>query len=64
MCSEEDHQLDGIEEENDLDVLFNSSLKFGDHINKIVHKVNRLIGLRIFSYLKPQMLQFLYTTLF
>ena len=26
-CSGEDHQLDGIEEENDLGVLFNTSLK-------------------------------------
>ena len=44
-CTGEVHQLDGIEEENDLSVLFNSSLKFGDYINKIVHKVNRLLGL-------------------
>ena len=27
MCTGEDHQLDGIEKENDLCVLFNSSLK-------------------------------------
>ena len=44
-CTSEEHQLDGIEEENDLGVLFNSSLKFGNHINKIVHKANRLLGL-------------------
>ena len=59
-CSEEDHRLDGIEEENDLDVLFDPSLKFGDHINKIMHKANRLFGLRTFSYLEPQMIQLLY----
>ena len=27
-ATSEEHQLDGIEEENDLGVLFNSSLKF------------------------------------
>ena len=57
-CTDEDHQLNGIEEENDLGVLFNSSLKFGDHINKIVYKRNRLLGTikRTITYLKPQML--------
>ena len=57
--------MDGIEEENDLGVLFNSSLKFGNHINKIVHKANRLLGLikRTFSYLEPQILSLLHTTL-
>ena len=55
-CTSEEHLLDGIEEENDLGVLFNSSLKFGNHISKIVHKANRLLGLikRTFSYLEPQ----------
>ena len=64
-CTSEEHQLDGIEEENDLGLLFNSSLKFGNHINKIVHKANRLLGFikRTFSYLEPQMLRLLYTTL-
>ena len=63
-CTSEEHLLDGIEEENDLGVLFNSSLKFGNHISKIVHKANRLLGLikRTFSYLEPQMLRLLYTT--
>ena len=63
-CTSEKHQLDGIEE-NDLGVLFNSSLKFGNHINKIVHKANRLLGLimRTFSYLEPQMLRLLHITL-
>ena len=65
LLTSEEHQLDGIEEENDLGVLFNSSLKFGNHIHKIVHKANRLLGLikRTFSYLEPQMLGLLYTTL-
>ena len=64
-CTSEEHQLDGIEEENDLGVLFNSSLKFGNHINKIVHKAKRLLGFikRTFSYLEPQMLRLLYTAL-
>ena len=64
-CTSEEHLLDGIEEENDLGVLFISSLKFGNHISKIVHKANRLLGLikRTFSYLEPQMLRLLYTTL-
>ena len=58
LLTSEEHQLDGIEQENDLGVLFNSSLKFGNHIHKIVHKANRLLGLikRTFSYLEPQML--------
>ena len=46
--------------------LVDSSLKFGDHINKIiVHKANRLLGVikRTFSYLESQMLRLLYTTL-
>ena len=29
-CTSEEHLLDGIEEENNLGVLFNSSLKFGN----------------------------------
>ena len=29
-CTHEEHQLDGIEEDNDLGVLFNSSLKFAN----------------------------------
>ena len=64
-CTSEEHLLDGIEEEDDLGVLFNSSLKFGNHISKIVHKANRLLGLikRTFSHLEPQMLRLLYTTL-
>ena len=47
-----------------MGVLFNSSLKFGNHINKILHKANRLLGLikRTFSYFEPQMLRLLYTT--
>ena len=44
-CTSEEHQLDGIEEEDDLGVLFNSSLKFGNYINKIMHEANRLLGL-------------------
>ena len=39
-CTSKEHQLDGIEAENDLGVLFNSFLKFRNHINKIVHKAN------------------------
>ena len=64
-CTSEDHQSDGIDEENDLVVLFNSFLKFGNHINKTVHKASRLLGLikRTFSYLEPQKLRLLYTTL-
>ena len=64
-CTSEEDQLDGIEEDNDLGVLFNASLKFGSHINKIVHKANRLLGLikRTFCYLEPQMLRLLYITL-
>ena len=45
--------------------IFNSSLKFGNHINKMVHKANRILGLlkRSLSYLEPQMLQLLYIIL-
>ena len=28
-----------------MGVSFSSSLKFGDHINELVHKANRLLGL-------------------
>ena len=34
-----------VYEEQDLGVLFTSNLRFGGHINQIVHKANRLIGL-------------------
>ena len=34
LSTGEDHQLDGVEEEKDLGVLFSPSLKFGGHINK------------------------------
>ena len=65
LCSDQRHQLDRVEEEKDLGVLFSSTLKFSNHIKEIVHRANRLIGLikRTFSYLEPQMLRILYTTL-
>ena len=65
LCSDKDHQLDRVEEVKDLGVIFNSSLKFGNHIKKMVHKANRLLGLikRTFSYLEPQMVRILYITL-
>ena len=54
-----------MEEEKDLGVLFSSTLKFNHHVNKIVHKANRLLGLikGTFKFLDPQMLHNLYTAL-
>ena len=49
-----------------MGVLFNSSLKFGYHVNKVVHKANRLLVLikrTLVTYLEPQMLLSLYATL-
>ena len=62
LSSGEDHQLNRVEEEKDLGVLFNTNLKFSNHIKEIVHKANRLLGIikRTFSYLEPQMLRMLY----
>ena len=65
IYSDKNHQLDRVEGEKDLGVVFVSSLKFANHIKAIVCKANRLIGLikRTFSYLEPQMLRILYTSL-
>ena len=54
-----------VYEEQDLGVLFTSNLRFGGHINQIVHKANRLIGLikQTFNYLDPPMLRALYVGL-
>ena len=59
-CTGEDVEL------RRMGVLFNPSLKFGDHINIVVHKANRLLAFikrALVTYLEPQMLLSLYTTL-
>ena len=47
-----------VEEEKDLGVLFSSTSKFSQHVQEIVNKAIRLLGLikRIFKFLGPQML--------
>ena len=39
------HILETVDSESDLGIMFNKNLKFDEHIDSTVHKVNRIIGL-------------------
>ena len=52
-------------EQQDLGILFTSNLKFGDNVNKIAHKANRVIGIikRSFHCIDKIMFRTLYVSL-
>ena len=56
------HVLSTEYSESDLGILFKKNLKFGEHINNTVNKVNRIIGLikRKFTYMDKDLFLTLY----
>ena len=56
------HVLSTEDSESDLGVLFKKNLKFDEHINNTVNKVNRIIGLikRKFTYMGKDLFLTLY----
>ena len=56
------HTLATEDSECDLGILFNKSLKFEEHIDNTVNKVNRIIGLikRKFTYMEKSLFLTLY----
>jgi len=59
------HNLTNEEGEKDLGIKFNSSLKFDEHINLTVNKVNKIIGLikRTFKFMDKSLFLTLYKSL-
>ena len=60
-----DHQLRNKESEKDLGVVLKNDLKYDYHINAIVSKANRVLGLirRTFSFLNADIVKLLYVSL-
>ena len=60
-----ERQLGILQEEKDLGVIFDPSLKFSKHINTVANKANRILGVikRTFSYMDSRMFTTLYKTL-
>ena len=58
------HELEHVFEEKDLGVIFDSELKFEEHISAKVKKANAMVGLirRTFSFLDCKLFRKLYTT--
>ena len=59
------HKLSNEDPECDLGVLFKSNLKFDEHIDNTINKVNRIIGLikRKFKFIDKDLFLTLYTSL-
>ena len=59
------HVLSTEDSESDLGILFKKNLKFDEHINNTVNKVNRIIGLikRKFTYMDKDLFLTLYKSL-
>ena len=59
------HVLSTADSESDLGTLFKKNLKFGEHINNTVNKMNRIIGLikRKFTYMDKDLFFTLYKSL-
>jgi hypothetical protein len=57
--------LDSVQEEKDLGIIIDCRLKFDSHINSIVNRSNRMMGIirRTFDRLEPQVFRPLFTTL-
>ena len=53
------HKLSNEDSEWDLGVLFKSNLKFDEHIDNTINKVNRIIGLikRKFKFIDKDLFQ-------
>ena len=54
-----------VDSEKDLGVIFDSNMKFGEHINIKVTKVNQILGLilRTFTYMDKEMFLYLFKSL-
>ena len=59
------HVLSTEDSESDLGILFKKNLKFDEHIDNTVNKVNRIIGLlkRKFTYMDKDLFLTLYKSL-
>ena len=59
------HTLSTDDSECDLGILFKNNLKFDEHINKVVNKVNSIIGLirRKFTHIDKSLFLTLYKSL-
>ena len=53
---DEDTTIEECTEEKDLGVIFDTSLKFDIHINNVVNKANKILGVtrRTFEYMDPE----------
>ena len=60
-----EHELEHVFEDKDLEVTFESDLKFDEHISAKVRKANAIVGLirRTFSFHNCRMFKKLYTTI-
>ena len=54
-----------VDSEKDLGVIFDSNMKFGEHINSNVTKANQILGLifRTFTYMDKEMFPNLFKSL-
>ena len=61
----DNHPLDQIDSEKDLGITVDNKLKFEDHVNNIVNKANKMMGLvrRSFDYLDKPMFTKLFKSL-
>ena len=57
------HTLSLEDSECDLGILFKKNLKFAEHIDKVVNKVNRISGLRKFTHIDKSTFLTLYKSL-
>ena len=59
------HILETVDSESDLGIMFNKNLKFDEHIDSTVNKVNRIIGLikRNFTHMDKDPFMTLYKSL-
>ena len=59
------HILETVDSESDLEIMFNRNLKFDEHIDSTVNKVNRIIGLikRKFTHMDKDLSLTLYKSL-
>ena len=60
-----ERQLVILQEEKDLGIMFDPSLKFSKHINMVADKANRILGVikRTFSFMDDKSFTKLYKTL-
>ena len=60
-----ERELGVLQEEKDLGVMFDPTLRFSKHVSMVANKANRILGVmkRTFSFMDNKMLTTLYKTL-